>query len=71
MDSLEVVTVDKFGHRVGQAWTTRQLAETAQLSPSRIRQLVANGELQHNKIAPRLNLIPYAEGIRFLESIGK
>jgi hypothetical protein len=60
--------LDKWGHEVGQDWTTGQLAEAASLSPGRIRQLVARGKLEHYSITPRLNMIPYHVGVRYLMS---
>lgn len=60
--------LDKWGHVTGKDWTTRQLAEAALISPGRIRQMVARGQIEYYNLAPRLNLIPYYVGVQFLES---
>ena len=59
--------IDKWEHARGIGWTTSQLALAAKLTAGRIRQIVAAGDLEHTKIAPRLNMIPYLVGVAFLE----
>lgn len=59
--------LDQYGHRIGQPWTTSELAEAANVSNSRVRQAVMRNEVQSILRTKRLRLVPYYEGIRFIE----
>ena len=64
----ENTELDQYGHKANTPWTTSELAEAACLSNSRIRQLVADNELESYLRTKRLRMIPYYEGLRFLEN---
>lgn len=63
------LALDQWGHTIGRPWTTTELAQAAGLSPesSYLARIARDGDLSGSYKVGGVWLIPYAEGVRFLQ----
>lgn len=61
-------TLDKYGHKVGQDWTVKELATAVNVSPGRIRQLIVDDVIKSYLRTNRLRMIKYFDGLEFIST---